>query len=138
MKDEIKEKQLKEVLYGLDYIGNKIKNDDGKLELGVNNCKILLDYITNLQDRTKELEQINEEHRRINGELRNGYCEIKEKCNKGECDCTNEEYESMAQANMKLRLLLDDYKTRIDKAIRLIKEAKKEFKKEFTNGKGEK
>jgi flagellar biosynthesis chaperone FliJ len=54
MKNEIKEKQLNEVLYGLDYIGNKIKNDDGKLELGVNNCKILLDYITNLQEDIKK------------------------------------------------------------------------------------
>lgn len=55
MKDKIKEKQLNEVLYGLDYIGNKIKNDDGKLELGVNNCKLLLDYITNLQEENERL-----------------------------------------------------------------------------------
>ena len=54
MNKEIKEKQLNEVLYGLDYIGNKIKNDDGKLELGVNNCK-LLDYITNLQEENEKL-----------------------------------------------------------------------------------
>jgi len=59
MNNEIKEKQLKEVLYGLDYVGNKIKNDDGKLELGVNNCKLLLDYITNLQQENKRLQQNN-------------------------------------------------------------------------------
>lgn len=51
MTNKIKEKQLNEVLYGLDYIGNKIKNDDGKLELGVNNCKLLLDYINDLKQR---------------------------------------------------------------------------------------
>ena len=27
--------------------------------------------------------------------LKQGYCELKEKCNKGECDCTNEEYDNM-------------------------------------------
>lgn len=59
MKDEIKEKQLKEVLYGLDYIGNKVKNDDAILNLGVNSCKILLDYITNLQERCEYLERSN-------------------------------------------------------------------------------
>lgn len=58
MNDEIREKQLNEVLYGLDYIGNKIKNDDGKLELGINNCKLLLDYITNLQKENEELNKM--------------------------------------------------------------------------------
>ncbi len=36
--------------------------------------------------------------------LKNGYCELKEKCNNGECDCTNEEYDGMAERNMKLSL----------------------------------
>jgi hypothetical protein len=59
MNSEIKEKQLNEVLYALDYIGNKLRNDDGAfddgvLELGVNKCKILSDYITNLQDEIKK------------------------------------------------------------------------------------
>ena len=80
----------------------------------------VLQKMLRLENRIEELEAINEEHRELNGKLRNGYCEIKEKCNKGECDCTNEEYESMAQANMKLRLLLDDYKTRNEKAINCI------------------
>lgn len=34
--------------------------------------------------------------------LQKGYCELKEKCNNGECDCTHEEYNSMCEANIKL------------------------------------
>jgi hypothetical protein len=63
MEKEIKEKQLNKLLYGLDYIGNKIKNDDGKLELGVNNCKLLLDYITNLQERIVKAIKYIENHK---------------------------------------------------------------------------
>ena len=55
-----------------------------------------------------------------NEKLKNGYCELKVKCNNCECDCTNEEYEGMVQANMRGILLLDDYKSRIDKAIEYI------------------
>ena len=36
-----------------------------------NDCKVLLDHITNLQQENEELKQINEEHRKLNGELRN-------------------------------------------------------------------
>ena len=36
--------------------------------------------------------------------LKNGYCELKVKCNNGECDCTNEEYDGMVEGNMKLSL----------------------------------
>lgn len=53
MKDIVKEKQLKEVLYGLDYIANKSKS--GKLELGVNNCKLLLEEIERLHSIIKEV-----------------------------------------------------------------------------------
>lgn len=71
IKDVIKEKQLKEILYGLDYIGNKIKNEDGKLELGVNNCKLLSDHITNLQEQLKREISVRDElydnyHNKIN------------------------------------------------------------------------
>lgn len=41
----------------------------------------LLDYINNLENRIKELEQINEEHRELNGKLRtanNNLCEVEE------------------------------------------------------------
>lgn len=128
-------KEIKEIL------DRKQRSIEHNKAMGLTSIKLqddekLLDYITNLQEEIKETndnatwwqnryngqKQINKEHRKLNGELRNGYCEIKEKCNKGECDCTNEEYESMAQANMKLRLLLDDYKSRIDKAIEYINE----------------
>ena len=34
--------------------------------------------------------------------LKQGYCELKEKCNKGELDCTHEEYNIMANKNMEL------------------------------------
>ena len=55
-----------------------------------------------------------------NKKLKNGYCELKVKCNNGECDCTNEEYDGMIQANMRISLLLDDYKSRNEKAIEYI------------------
>lgn len=53
--------------------------------------------------------------------LKNGYCELKVKCNNGECDCTNEEYDGMVQANIRGSLLLDDYKSRNEKAMEYIK-----------------
>lgn len=34
--------------------------------------------------------------------LKQGYCELKEKCNKGECDCTHEEYNGMCEENIRL------------------------------------
>lgn len=39
--------------------------------------------------------------------LKKGYCPIKEKCNKGECDCTNEEYNQMCEENIKLDLEIE-------------------------------
>lgn len=104
MNDIIKEKQLNEVLYGLDYIGNKIKNDDGKLELGVNNCKLLLDYITNLQIKNKELEQI---------------IDIRE-CQLEEMEINKTDY---TQVNI-LEMQLEDYKARNIKAIEYIEKYK--------------
>ena len=59
MKNLVKEKQLNEVLYGLDYIGNKARNEDAILELGKNNCKLLLEEIEILQDMDKILRNEN-------------------------------------------------------------------------------
>lgn len=69
-------------------------------------------------DTIKELQQENER-------LNNGYCELKVKCNNGEIDCTHEEYEGMIQANMKGALLLEDYKSRCEKAVEYIKNCPK-------------
>ena len=33
-----------------------------------------------------------------------GFCELKKKCDEGLCDCTNEEYNSMAECNMRISL----------------------------------
>jgi SMC interacting uncharacterized protein involved in chromosome segregation len=84
-------------------------------------AKILLDYITNLQEEINKLtaesteweskyydmqdnfHNANEEIER----LKNGYCKLKVKCNNGECDCTNEEYDTMVEGNMKLSLEVD-------------------------------
>lgn len=49
-----------------------------------------------------------------------GFCELKKKCDAGLCDCTNEEYDSMAQCNMKLSLENENLQQRIDKAIKII------------------
>lgn len=46
--------------------------------------------------------------------LNKGYCPIKEKCNKGECDCTNEEYNQMCEENMKLDLEIERLNNIID------------------------
>jgi chromosome segregation ATPase len=95
-----------------------------------NEARQIEDYITNLQEdldyqRQAEIDY-NKKHTKLmrkykklqqeNERLKNGYCELKVKCNNGECDCTNEEYDGMVQANMKGKLLLEDYKSRIDKA----------------------
>lgn len=63
MKDETKEilKYIDQFVY-IDQTYNDIK-------LSKIDVKLILDYITNLQNRTKELEQINEEHRELNGTL---------------------------------------------------------------------
>lgn len=39
--------------------------------------------------------------------LKKGYCELKEKCNKGECDCTHEEYNGMCEQNIKMDLEIE-------------------------------
>lgn len=49
--------------------------------------------------------------------LKKGYCKIKEKCNKGECDCTHEEYNEMCEKNMKLELENERLNNIINKAI---------------------
>ena len=47
-------------------------------------------------DATEEIER-----------LEQGYCELKEKCNKSECDCTHEEYNNMCEANIKMDLEIE-------------------------------
>ena len=61
MKDEIKE-----ILEGIEVV---IKHD-GTLEFDTKELKILLDYITNLQEENERLQKLEQEHQRINGELR--------------------------------------------------------------------
>ena len=102
--------EIKEILEQLEWYRKIGKKNICYPECVLPNKKafILLDYITSLQEE--------------NERLKNGYCELKVKCNNGECDCTNEEYESMAQANMKGSLLLEDYKQRNEKAIEFIEE----------------
>lgn len=64
MNDEIKEildnmKEISSFEYTTDWF-----------ELNFEDTKILLNYITNLQNRIKELEEINKQHQEINVELR--------------------------------------------------------------------
>ena len=67
----------------------------------------ILDYITNLQIIEKDHQKLNGQLREENKRLNKGYCELKEKCNNGECDCQNEEYWYMCESNMKLSLEVD-------------------------------
>lgn len=92
-------------------------------------CTEVLDYITNLQQELEQVQELALEHQKINGELREenkelekGFCKLAVKCNAGECDCTNEEYYSMTQKNMKMYLELENYKDRIDNTIKYIRE----------------
>ena len=63
-----------------------------------------------VDDLNKEIEKLNK-----------GYCPIKEKCNKGECDCTNEEYNQMCEENIKLDLEIERLNNIINKAIEYLK-----------------
>lgn len=61
------------------------------------------DYLMEHDEITYLLEHIEEKDKKIE-RLKNGYCELKVKCNNGECDCTNEEYDGMVESNIKLSL----------------------------------
>jgi len=91
-------------------------------------------YINELQEDIKRLkEQLNDE---IDDELKQseimvkqqneierlnkGYCELKEKCNKGDCDCTNEEYNSMCEENIKMDLEIERLNKGINEIIQYI------------------
>ena len=69
----------------------------GKLNAGQMEYICEINQEVNLKD--KEIER-----------LKQGYCPIKEKCNKGECDCTNEEYNQMCEENTKLDLEIERLK----------------------------
>ena len=96
MKDEIKE-----IIDNLEDVGFMYKR------ISPEEIKKILDTINNLQEE--------------NETLKNGYCELKVKCNNGECDCTNEEYDEMVESNIKLCNDLDDYKSRCEKAGEMIR-----------------
>ena len=64
-----------------------------------------------VDDLSKEIEKLNK-----------GYCPIKEKCNKGECDCTNEEYNQMCEENIKLDLEIERLKDIIKEVREYIEE----------------
>ena len=111
MKDEIKEILDNPKILMLSY-GNYIPLDD---------YVKLKDCITNLQEE--------------NERLKNGYCELKVKCNNGECDCTNEEYDEMVEGNIKLSLEVDRLNNIIDELERFLKyEIYCDFNKEMTKG----
>ena len=55
--------------------------------------------------------------------LKQGYCELKEKCNKGECDCTNEEYNGMCEANIELNLEIERLHSIIKEVRELLQKA---------------
>lgn len=69
------------------------------------NCEDLI------KEKDKEIERLNK-----------GYCPIKEKCNKGECDCTNEEYNQMCEENIKLDLEIERLKGIIKEVREYIEE----------------
>jgi len=154
MKDEIKILRKKDNIGGreieiisieeqaidiLRQFANIKEDEEIEIEIPLNNvCQIVLDYITNLQVEINKLTAESTEWeskcynlQEENERLKNGYCELKVKCNNGECDCTNEEYDGMVQANMKGKLLLEDYKSRNEKAIEYIKSI--EYEDGFTN-----
>ena len=94
----------------------KLINEDETIKVYKNNiistnlihqseeCSYYDEQIYNVFDLINQNEEKNKEIDR----LKNGYCELKVKCNNGECDCTNEEYDGMVQCNMKLSLEVDE------------------------------
>ena len=75
-------------------------SDEGmkQLEVYFNNINLSIDLAKEIENKDKEIER-----------LKNGYCELKVKCNNGECDCTNEEYDGMVEGNIKLSLELTGF-----------------------------
>ena len=73
------------------------------------------DVVYGLDFEYKQLQQENQQ-------LKSMICPIYEKCQKGECDCTHEEYRSMCETNMKIIDELNEYKSVIDEARKFIKE----------------
>lgn len=92
--------EIKEILQMLEAMAS---NDD--IAFLPKQASLLLDYITNLQDRIKELEAINEEHRKINGKLREENEILKKNAEH------NDKVVDKARWNEMV------YKSRIDKAI---------------------
>ena len=121
--------EIKEILDRLERIDHKAYNafdfadcaDFDDVARCFDERKKLADHITNLQEENEHLkmqvecllskdkpkDKMIEKLALENEKLKNGYCELKIKCNNGECDCTNEEYNGMVQANMKLSLEID-------------------------------
>ena len=64
------------------------------------------------------LEKQNVEQKQEIERLKQGYCELKEKCNRGECDCTHEEYDGMCEANMKMYLEIERLNAKEEQLIR--------------------
>ena len=70
--------------------------------------------VQKLYDYTIQLQQENQQ-------LKSMICPIYEKCQKGECDCTHEEYDSMCEKNMEMSVELNKYKSIVKEAIEYIK-----------------
>ena len=86
------------------------------------------DYLIEHDEITYMLEYIEEKDKEIE-RLKNGYCELKVKCNNGECDCTNEEYNGMVESNMKLSLENDELRKNVFDNLQTIKEKDKEIER---------
>ncbi len=123
---------IKEILESLQY------NE----HIGTNDKRKLREYITNLQQELAEYKDTETYSKRFlykankdrlnanlelvkeNERLKEGYCELKVKCNNGECDCSYEEYHDMCEKNMEMDLLLEDYKSRCKKAVEYVEQHK--------------
>lgn len=83
MKEEIKVRNLtQQAIDVLNDLKNLKPGEEYEAGMPVDiMANTLLDYITNLQEENKNLKQINEEHRELNGNLRtanNTLCEVEE------------------------------------------------------------
>lgn len=116
--------ELNEILYGLDYIANKSRNG-GSLELTKNSCKLLYDYITNLQ------EQLHQASLDIQ-ELTEKDIDCPSWCDKltnlqQENKRLKDRYERCKKQKIKVENACSNYKYKIDKAIEYIKGNEKEY-----------
>lgn len=126
--------EIKEILDNFEKYETRYKlHNETQFIITHREIQILLDYITNLQNRIKELEKINKQHQELNSELREENKELKEYKE----NATRKHWQQKCVEHSINEKLLQ---IRIDKVIEVIKnkypvlcESEGDFKEELLN-----